>query len=126
MQRRRISKTGPVSDAQHQRDETLRAKYATRPTLKDLQASGDVRESIKQGEYLALMQFAASLKRFRESQNLSLADIATRTGIDKSAISRIENGVADNPTIATLERLARSVGKRIVIELEDDAPERRK
>jgi DNA-binding XRE family transcriptional regulator len=126
MQRRRISKTGPVSDAQRERDEVLRAKYAHRPTLKDLQASGDARDPVKQGEYLALMHFAASLKRFRELQNLSLADIATRTGIDKSAISRIENGLADNPTIATLERLARSVGKRIVIELEDDAPQRRK
>ncbi len=76
--------------------------------------------SMKQGEYLALMQFASSLKRCRESQELSLADLAQRSGIDRSAICRLENGLADNPTLATLERLARSVGKGIRIELEDN------
>jgi transcriptional regulator with XRE-family HTH domain len=75
---------------------------------------------MKHGEYLALMRFAHLLKETRASQKLSLADLAERTGIDRSAISRLENGLTENPTVATLERLARSVGKRLRIELEDE------
>jgi DNA-binding Xre family transcriptional regulator len=121
MQRHRLNKTEPVSELQKQRDRAVRAKFAHKPTSAELQASGEYLPTIKQGEYMALMQFAESLRRFRKLQNLSLAELANRSGIDKSAISRLENGQADNPTIGTLERLARSMGKRIRIEMEDDA-----
>jgi DNA-binding XRE family transcriptional regulator len=119
MKRNRITRTEPVSESQKKRDREIRAKYANKPSLDKLSAE-EFGPTIKQGEYLALMHFFSLLKSIRERQNLSLADIAARTGIDKSAISRLENGLTENPTIATLERLARSVGKRIRIELEDN------
>lgn len=59
------------------------------------------------------------LKRVREEQNLSLADVSSRSGIDRSAISRLENGLVENLTLGTLIKVAKSLGKRIRIELED-------
>lgn len=49
---------------------------------------------------------------------LSLADVVDRSGIDKAALSRIENGLNPNPTFATLETIARAMGAgvRYVIE----------
>ena len=116
MQRHSHRKKG-TSDSQKERDRSLRAKYAAKPSLSQLRTS-KFTAPVKQGEYLAMMQFAAELKQLRDSQNLSLADVAQRSGIDKAAISRLENGLAENPTIGTLERLARSVGKRIRITFE--------
>lgn len=122
VQRHRLKSTGTVSQSQKDRDRAIRAKFASKPSRSELQATGEYNPSVKHGAYIALMHFAASLKRFRELQHLSLTDLADRSGIDKSAISRLENGQVDNPTIQTLERLARSLGKRIRIELEDESP----
>lgn len=122
MQRHGLNRTELVSEAQKESDRASRAKFAGKPSIAELQATGEYRPTVKHGEYIALMHFAESLKRFRQIQQLSLADLASRSGIDKSAISRLENGQADNPTIATLERLARSMGKRLRIEMEDDCP----
>lgn len=59
-----------------------------------------------------------TLKQTREAQGLSLADIRDRTGIERSALSRLENE-APNVTVRTLERYAEALGKRIVIEIAD-------
>jgi transcriptional regulator with XRE-family HTH domain len=53
---------------------------------------------------------------------LSLADIAERTGMDKGALSRLENGRFLNFTFATLARYARALGKRFALSLEDPTP----
>jgi len=52
---------------------------------------------------------------------LSLADLQTRTGIDRARLSRLlsESGVVGNPTVRTLERLAAALGKRVVLSLQD-------
>jgi len=119
VQRHRTKRTEPISEAQKERDRALRSKYAGKPSLEEV-SGGEYTPAMKHGEYLALMHFMNSLKAIRELKKLSLADLAERTGIDKGAISRLENGLTENPTIGTLERLARSIGKRIRIELEDD------
>ena len=62
------------------------------------------------------------LKKNREASGLSLADVAERSGIDKAALSRLENGVHDNPTVETLMRYATAIGKRLTWKLEDLAP----
>ena len=49
-------------------------------------------------------------------------DVAERSGIDKAALSRLENGVHDNPTVETLMRYATAIGKRLTWKLEDLAP----
>jgi transcriptional regulator with XRE-family HTH domain len=45
------------------------------------------------------------------------------TGIAKASLSRLENDPAANPTITTLDRIAAALGKKILIQLADDAPE---
>ena len=59
------------------------------------------------------------LKAAREQQGLSLADLTERTGMDRSALSKLETGQRPNPTIETLARYAEAVGKRLVVSLAD-------
>ena len=61
------------------------------------------------------------LKRERQSQGLSLADIQERTGIERPNLSRLENEAEANPTIATLTRYAEALGKRLMIVLADNS-----
>lgn len=60
-----------------------------------------------------LGRLVATLRRAREAQQLSLADIAERTGIDRSSLCRLERHRNTNPTFATLARYARAVGLRM-------------
>ncbi len=59
------------------------------------------------------------LRTAREARGLSLADIYRQTGIDRSALSKLENVTNDNPTLETLLRYAEVVGKRLEIEVVD-------
>jgi DNA-binding XRE family transcriptional regulator len=67
----------------------------------------------------ALLQ---QLKAAREERGLSLADLTRLTGMDRSALSKLETGQRSNPTLETLVRYAEAVGKRLVVTL-TDAPE---
>lgn len=60
----------------------------------------------------------SALKQAREAQGLSLADIRDRTGIERSALSRLETETP-NVTVRTLERYAEALGKRVVIAITD-------
>ena len=53
----------------------------------------------------------------RIEENMTQQQLAERSGIRQSNISRIENGTCSS-TIATLESLARGLNKRLVISLE--------
>lgn len=69
-------------------------------------------------EYEALqpeMDVIRALLNARIEQNLTQAQLAERSGIRQSNISRIENGTC-SPTIATLQQLAAGMGKRVHIE----------
>jgi DNA-binding phage protein len=57
------------------------------------------------------------LRAERRLRGISLAELRERTGIGRSALSRLENDPGANPTIATLARVAEALGKRIVIQL---------
>lgn len=58
-----------------------------------------------------------TLREERESQGLSLADMAERTGMSREAISALENLKKPNPTINTIERYATALGKTIELRL---------
>jgi transcriptional regulator with XRE-family HTH domain len=60
------------------------------------------------------------LKAAREKRGLSLADVTNLTGMDRSALSKLENGQRPNPTVETLVRYAEAVGKHLKIELIDE------
>src|SRR5437868_10697112 len=51
------------------------------------------------------------LKAAREEKGLSLADLAERTGMDRSALSKLETGQRPNHTVETLVRYAEAVSK---------------
>jgi len=69
---------------------------------------------------IATMEDAlALLKAERLRQELSLSDIHKRTGIERPNLSRLENELEANPTIATLMRYAEALGKRLLIVLDD-------
>jgi DNA-binding XRE family transcriptional regulator len=59
------------------------------------------------------------LRAAREEIGMSLAELTERTGMDRSAISKLETGLRANPTVETLVRYAEAVGKRLVVSLTD-------
>lgn len=77
------------------------------------------RETLQQGADKKLAQMEAAfaamqvLKAEREKRGISLGELATRTGIDKSNLSKLENDLNTNPTLETLLRIARALGGTI-------------
>src|SRR4051812_38385634 len=63
------------------------------------------------------------LRVAREERGLSLSDLTQLTGMDQSALSKLETGRRPNPTIETLVRYAEAVGKRLVLSLTDRVDE---
>jgi DNA-binding XRE family transcriptional regulator len=66
-----------------------------------------------------LAELLKQLKAAREERGLSLSDLTELTGMDRSALSKLETGQRPNPTLETLVRYAEAVGKRIVVSLSD-------
>jgi DNA-binding XRE family transcriptional regulator len=66
-----------------------------------------------------LGELLRQLKAAREDKGLSLADLTDLTGMDRSALSKLETGQRPNPTVETLVRYAEAVGKRLVVSLAD-------
>src|SRR5262245_45077206 len=101
----------------------IREKFQReRPSLKRLVESGDAPPPMPLGTYVQIQVLLRRLKEEREAAGLSLADIAERTGMDRAAISRLENGHQSNPTIDTIARYAAALGKRIVWVIDELAP----
>lgn len=70
-----------------------------------------------------LHELLLQLKAAREAQGLSLADLTELTGMDRSALSKLETGKRPNPTVETLVRYAEAVGKRLTVSLTDATAE---
>jgi ribosome-binding protein aMBF1 (putative translation factor) len=66
-----------------------------------------------------LGELLKQLRTAREAQGLSLSDLTHLTGMDRSALSKLETGQRLNPTVETLVRYAEAVGKRLVVSLAD-------
>lgn len=112
--KKRIHRKIKRSPQEMRRLENVRRRFQReQPGLNDLLASGDASEVVSQGEYLDLMTMLSTLKKHRKHKSLSLADVAKRCGVDRAAISRLENGVYVNPTVDTLYRYAQAIGADI-------------
>lgn len=59
-------------------------------------------------------EVARALIEARTSMNMTQKELAERSGIRQSNISRIENGTC-SPTISTLQLLAKGLGKELSI-----------
>ncbi|MFB3892339.1 MAG: helix-turn-helix domain-containing protein [Phycisphaerae bacterium] len=72
----------------------------------------------KKAELTAMRDAMVLLKRQREARGLALGEVARRSGIDKSRLSKLENDPRSNPTMATLTRLADAIGVKLSIHVE--------
>lgn len=71
------------------------------------------RELLEQRRELGTV--VSELKTIRERLGVSLTELAGRTGMTTGNLSRLENMDGPNPTIETLRRYARAIGRRIEI-----------
>jgi transcriptional regulator with XRE-family HTH domain len=60
-----------------------------------------------------LLDVCLQMKSHRLRRNLTLGDVAARTGMDSATLSRLENGRLANPTLSTLQRYAAAIGLRL-------------
>jgi predicted transcriptional regulator len=108
-----------------QRNQRLSPEQATKYKAIREQVAGELPELVaRHHERLAsldqLNELLSQLKAAREAKGLSLADITELTGMDRSALSKLETGQRANPTVETLVRYAEAVGKRLVVSLADE------
>ncbi len=106
----------PEAQARHQ---AIREQFAAQPTIDELLASGELTDLMTLGTFLEMRQVLRQLKEERAKAGLSLTALAERTGMDKAFLSRLENGRQTNPTLETLDRYARALGKELVLSLRD-------
>ena len=66
-----------------------------------------------------ILAIGRQLKAIREAQGKSLADIRNLTGMDRSAISKLERGERENQSVATLVRYAQALGKTVTVAIAD-------
>src|SRR5436190_2090751 len=72
-----------------------------RPSPDNLVDSGECAPLVPHWLYVAAQQLLADLRAERKRRNVTLDELATRSGIAKSTLSQLENGKKDNPTVAT-------------------------
>ena len=92
---------------QRAEEEAVRRQHATNP-VQQRPASALNRQS-----FTAILSLAARFKAVRESQGLTLAEVAERMGVDPPALSRLETGKMLNPTLATLHKWAEALGQNL-------------
>ena len=62
-----------------------------------------------------LQDVMETLRSVKDKEGLSLADLQTRTGIDRAQLSRLLSGESSmiNPSLSTLLRIASGLGRRL-------------
>jgi DNA-binding XRE family transcriptional regulator len=110
---KRIPRNRPLTPDEAAKYKTIRAQVAKE--LPDLVA----RHHERMATLDQLDELLKQLKAAREAKGLSIADVTELTGMDRSALSKLETGQRANPTVETLVRYAEAVGKRLVVSLSD-------
>jgi DNA-binding XRE family transcriptional regulator len=96
---------------QRAEEEAIRRQHAANPVGR--RPAG----AISQESFAAILRLVACFKAVRESQGLTLAEVAQRMGIDAPALSRLETGKILYPTLATLHKWAEALGQKLEVEL---------
>ena len=107
----------PATEAERSRHENIRARVAEE--LPELKHRARERLAILKRDGTPLRQVMSVLRAERKRLGLSLTDLNERTGIDRAALSRLENNEDANPTLATIERYAQAVGKQVIVLLSE-------
>ncbi|GAC1473153.1 MAG: hypothetical protein NVSMB9_21290 [Isosphaeraceae bacterium] len=104
------------------RDDAIAARYEGNPSFRQLYERGDIDKAVydRASRLRAagppvrpFWDLIATLRAERERQGLSLSDITRRSGMDRSAVHKLEIGLNKNPTADTLNRYAEALGKKI-------------
>jgi DNA-binding Xre family transcriptional regulator len=113
----RASKRSPEETARLRAD---RERYQRdKPSIEQLLAEGGHQDTIPLGEFLNLRELMFAARRERERQQLTLAQMEERTGIDQAALSRLETGKQVNTTFETVSRIFRALGKELIWSVRD-------
>lgn len=110
---KRITRTRRLTPEEAAQYKQIREQVAVE--LPELVARHHARMSILD----QLQELLKQLRAAREAKGLSLADLTELTGMDRSALSKLETGQRPNPTLETLGRYAEAVGKRLLVTLAD-------
>jgi transcriptional regulator with XRE-family HTH domain len=105
---------------QRAEEEAVRRQHAANPVRQ--RPAG----AINRQSFTAILSLVARFKAVRESQGLTLAEVAERMGIDSPALSRLETGKMLNPTLATLHKWAEALGQKLDVDLSDTEEEEHK
>ena len=118
MARQRMYRETPRTPEEVERDREIRERIqATKPTIEQMEAQGAV--FLPLGDVLALHAIGVRLRAEREKQRLPQSEVARRAGMDEPALSRIETGKNPNPTIDTLKRIEKALGKDVTLVIHD-------
>jgi DNA-binding Xre family transcriptional regulator len=119
---RKITRT-PEEQAKLKAD---RERYQReKPTPEQLLAESGHEHFVRHGDLLMLLGLVSELKKERERQQMTIAQLAEVTGMDQAALSRLETGKNANPTLDTMNRIAAALGKTIACSLQE-APKKSK
>jgi ribosome-binding protein aMBF1 (putative translation factor) len=99
------------SAEQRAEEEAIRRQHAANPVRQPPAGA------INQRSFAAILSLVARFKAERESQGLTLAEVAARMAIDPPALSRLETGKMLNPTLATLHKWAEALGQKLDFDL---------
>lgn len=93
------------------------------PGPDELVAMGEIDEPVTQGAFVQLAGLVGKLKARRESLGLSLTDVSERSGLTRQAISRLENGWNNNPTLDTIYRYGLALDALVTLGMVEIDPE---
>lgn len=110
---RRISRGRPLTEEEAAKYRKIRA------LIEEEKPEINARMRKQLAQLRALNQVFAELKGTREEKKLSLADMQQLTGIDRSTLSKLENGQRTNYTLDTVLRYADALGKQVLVTLAD-------
>ncbi len=75
-------------------------------------------DTVSGAEATILYQWAAAIKRERESLGWSVDELAERSKVDPIVLGKLESCLSVNPTIATLFRIVGALGGKLSLNFE--------
>ena len=104
--------TKPIRTAeQRAEEEAIRREHVAHPIRQRPAGTIDAKS------FTAILSLVERYRSARESQGLTLAEVAARMDIDAPTLSRLETGKMLNPTLATLHKWAAALGMKLDVEL---------
>jgi transcriptional regulator with XRE-family HTH domain len=95
--------------------------------IREMHRQNPIRElptdTITGADVVVLYRFVAAIRREREALGLTPEEVAKRAGIEPSAYTRLEAGNSISPSLSSLFRIARALGKSLNVELVADLSE---